>query len=512
MKIWSVIITAAVMLLASFTHAQSAVKPNVVLIYADDVGYGDISRNGATKIKTPNIDKIAAEGIRFTNSYATSSTCTPSRYSILTGQYAWRKKNTSIAAGDASSIIDVSQTTLASVMKDAGYQTSVIGKWHLGLGPKSGVDWNGEIKPGPLELGFHYSFIIPATPDRVPCVYVENHRVYNLDPNDPITVDYDKPVGNEPTGKTHPHLLKMMFSHNHDQTIIDSVSRIGYMSGGKAAWWKDELMADELTDRAKNFIVENKAKPFFLYFNIHDIHVPRVPNRRFAGKSGMGSRGDAILELDYSIGALLQVLDSLQLSKNTIVIFTSDNGPVLDDGYVDEAVEKLNGHTPAGSMRGGKYSKFEAGTRMPMVMKWPGVIKPNSVTDAMISQVDFVASFAKLTGQPLKQDAAPDSFDMLDAMLGKTKKGRTNLIQHGTGGLAIIKGDWKYIEPSSGNPLIKNKNMETANNPLPQLYCLKTDIGERNNLAEKNPDKVNELAALLKKIRANKNERLSPSE
>ncbi len=354
---------------ASKLSAQNQKKPNVIIIYSDDVGYGDVSANGATKIQTPNIDRIAKDGINFTNAHASSSTCTPSRYALLTGEYPWRKKGTGIAAGNAGSIVDENQFTLADVFQKADYNTAVIGKWHLGLGGENGPDWNGIIKPGPNELGFNYSFIIPATQDRVPCVYVENHKVANLDKKDPITVSYDKPIGNIPTGKGNPELLKMKFSHDHDNTIIDGISRIGYMSGGKSAWWKDELIGDEITSRALNFIQQNKNKPFFLYFGIHDIHVPRVPNPRYLGKSGMGPRGDALLELDDNTGKILKMLDSLNLTENTMVIFSSDNGPVLDDGYKDNAVEMLNGHTPTGLMRGGKYSKFDAGTRLPTFIR-----------------------------------------------------------------------------------------------------------------------------------------------
>ncbi|MDE3253350.1 MAG: arylsulfatase, partial [Bacteroidota bacterium] len=419
--------------------AQSTQKPNVVIIYSDDVGYGDISCNGAVTIHTPNIDRIAQQGLRFTNAYATSSTCTPSRYGLLTGQYPWRKKGTGIAAGNAGSIIDKNQYTLGDVFQNAGYQTAVIGKWHLGLGGEAGPDWNGTISPGPNDLGFQYSFIIPATPDRVPCVYVENRKVANLDPKDPITVSYGKPILDLPTGKEHPELLKMMYSHGHDQTIIDQISRIGYMSGGRAAWWKDELMGDVITKKSLDFIRKNKSNPFFLYFAIQDIHVPRVPNPRYVGKSGMGPRGDALLELDDNTGKILNLLDSLHLAKNTIVIFSSDNGPVLDDGYQDQAVEKINGHTPAGPLRGGKYSKFDGGTHLPFLIRWPAVIAADKVSDALISQIDCIASFAKLTRQHLPKGAAPDSQDVLDAVLGKSDKGRSQLIVQGLGdSLAII--------------------------------------------------------------------------
>jgi arylsulfatase A-like enzyme len=335
--------------------AFAQTKPNIILIYADDLGYGDVSCYGATRVKTPNIDRVAARGLRFTHAHATSATCTPSRFSLLTGQYAWRKTGTGIAPGDAALLIPTDKITLPEVLKKGGYATGAVGKWHLGLGPKGGPDWNGDIKPGPLEIGFSYSFILPATADRVPCVYVENHRIIGLDPNDPVQVSYKGPIGNEPTGKEHPELLKMKYSHGHDQTIVNGVSRIGYMSGGKSAWWVDEEMADVLTGRVTRFVEENKARPFFMYFATHDIHVPRMPHSRFVGKSGMGPRGDAILQLDWCVGEVMKTLDRLKLTDKTMVIITSDNGPVVDDGYQDEAVTKLNGHTPAGPLRGGKY-------------------------------------------------------------------------------------------------------------------------------------------------------------
>jgi arylsulfatase A-like enzyme len=499
LKLNNYVILFALTFVVRLTDAQT--KPNVVIIYCDDLGYGDISCNGATKISTPNIDRIAKEGIRFTNSHATSSTCTPSRYGLLTGQYPWRKKGIGIASGDAGSIIDENQFTLADVFKNAGYETAAIGKWHLGLGGKNGPDWNGNIKPSPNDLGFDYSFIIPATPDRVPCVYVENHRVANLDLNDPLLVSYGKPIGDLPTGKDHPELLKMMYSHQHDQTIINGISRIGYMSGGKSAWWNDELMAEELTGKASEFIKNNKENPFFLYFAIQDIHVPRSPNPRFVGKSGLGARGDAILELDYNTGKILNLLDSLNLSKNTIVVFSSDNGPVLDDGYKDGAVEKLNGHTPGGLLRGGKYSKFDAGTRMPTLIKWPAEIKPKQVSNALFSQLDFLASFSKLTQQTLPKNSAPDSQDMLNVILGKSKNGRENIVEQSlSGGLSVLSGNWKYITPAKGQAMMKEKNMETGISLEPQLYNLKKDIGETKNLASKFPEKVKELSELLIKI------------
>jgi arylsulfatase A-like enzyme len=478
---------------------RGATQPNIVLIYADDLGYGDVSCFGATRIKTPNVDRLAGQGLRFTDAHSAAATCTPSRYALLTGEYAWRRKGTGILPGDARLIIEPGRTTLASILKRAGYATAAVGKWHLGLGGRN-LDWNGEIKPGPLELGFDYCFLIPATGDRVPCVYVENHRVVGLDPADPIEISYAHPVGHDPTGKDRPDLLKVHPSHGHDKTIVNGISRIGYMSGGKSARWVDEEMADTITGKAVAFIERSKDRPFFLYFATHDIHVPRVPHPRFAGKSGMGPRGDVILQFDASVGRILDTLDRLKLADNTLVIVSSDNGPVVDDGYKDEAVEKLGDHRPAGRWRGGKYSIYEGGTRVPMVVRWPGRVKPGT-SDALVCQVDLLASLAALAGQALGPEDAPDSLNTLPAFLGETKAGRELLVEQADV-LALRRGPWKYIEPGRGPKMNPYTNTELGNDIVARIYHLGDDPGETRDLSAGKSGGTADMAEALKRLRS----------
>lgn len=511
MKFNSIFLFCLLLFFSNVIHSSSLnnSKPNVVIIYIDDLGYGDISCYGAKQIKTPAIDKLAKNGILFTNGHCTSATCTPSRFSMLTGKYAWRKQGTGVAPGDAALIIDPNTRTIADVFKDAGYSTGVVGKWHLGLGPAGGPDWNGYITPGPQDLGFDYSWLIPATGDRVPCVYVENGKVAGLDKNDPVAVSFKEKVGNEPTGRENPELLKMHPSHGHDFTIVNGISRIGWMTGGKSARWVDEDMADVLNEKAIGFMDKNNpkltGKPFFLYYSTHDIHVPRVPHPRFVGKSGMGPRGDAILEVDWTVSEITKKIENLGISNQTIVIFTSDNGPVVDDGYKDLAVELLGTHKPAGPLRGGKYSAFDAGTRVPFIISWPGKIKPKK-SDALVSQIDFWHSFAKMNSVSTGENDAPDSFDMLGTFVGKSRENREYVVEH-AGTFSIIKNNWKYIEPKKGPNYSKLTNTEYGNDTIPQLYNLKNDLGERKNLATKNPEKVKELKELLDWVKKNEKTR-----
>jgi arylsulfatase A-like enzyme len=263
---------------------------------------------------------------------------------------------------------------------------------------------------------------------------------------------------------------------------------------------------DVLSRKATAYIDQHKAEPFFLYYAAHDIHVPRLPNQRFAGNTGMGPRGDAIAEFDWSVGQILTALDRNGLTDNTLVILSSDNGPVLDDGYRDQAVEKLGSHKPAGPFRGGKYSNFDGGTRVPFIVRWPGHVKPDSVSSALISQVDLLSSLAALTGQELPEQAAPDSLDELPALLGTSKVGRPELVED-AGVRSLVDGDWKLIQPSHFPKINKDTNTELGNDPQPQLYNLSADPGEKNNLASQYPDRVKKMAAVLDKLRADRRSR-----
>lgn len=468
-------------------------KPNVIIILADDLGYGDVSAQGSTTIHTPNFDRLANEGIRFTNGYATSATSTPSRYGLFTGMYPWKNEKARVLPGDAPLIISEDQYTLPKMMQEAGYITAATGKWHLGMGDGN-PDWNKTVKPGANEIGFDYSNLIAATNDRTPTVYVENGNVVGLDPADPLFVSYKKNFEGEPTAITHPELLKMHWSHGHNQSIHNGIPRIGYQKGGKSAMWVDEDMADYFTDLTKHFITENKHKPFFLYLGLHQPHVPRAPHSRFVGSSGMGPRGDAIIEADWMVGEIINHLEKLGLLENTLFFFSSDNGPVLNDGYKDQAVELLGDHTPAGPLRGGKYSLYEAGTRVPFFVYWKGKIKP-TVSDALVCQLDIMASVAALIKKPLK--GAYDSQNLLATFLGKSKKGREDLVIEGTPQrLAFRKDNWILIPPHEGRK-ISITGIDLGNLDEYGLYDISNDISQKKCLAKIYPQKLVELKKIF---------------
>jgi arylsulfatase A len=478
-------------------------KPNIIVIMADDLGYGDIGCNGATALKTPHIDKLAAEGVRFTNGYCSASTCTPTRFSLLTGTYAFRQKNTGIAPPNGPAIIRPGTETLASILKKAGYATAVIGKWHLGLGDKA-PEWNGELKPGPLEIGFDHCHLLPTTNDRVPQVYVRDHRVLNLDPKDPLWVGNEAPPTHQPTGITHRSTLKMDWSHGHNNTIHNGISRIGFYTGGMAARFRDEDLGDEWVRRSNEWIAAHKDGPFFLYFASHGIHVPRMPHERFQGSTKLGFRGDSIVEFDWCVGELMKTLDHYKLAEKTLIVLCSDNGPVLDDGYQDGAVEKLGNHEPAGPLSGGKYSVLEGGTRTPFITRWKGRIKP-CVSDEVVCTIDLAASVAALTATALSQEACLDSLNILPALLGESgAKGRDHLLQQDNSGtnFGLRMGDWKLVRmknkgKSQAKVSSKNRIDESG---LHRLYHLPNDAGETKDLSAEQPERLKEMIAKLDEV------------
>lgn len=478
----------------------NSTKPNIVIINLDDLGYGDVGAYGAMALKTPNFDRLAHDGIRFTSGHSTSSTCTPSRFALMTGVYPWRNKDAKILPGTAPLLIDTSQVTIASMLKSVGYKTGIVGKWHLGLGAGN-ADWNKKITPGPNELGFDYSYILAATQDRVPTVYIENGTVAGLDPQDPIEVSYEKNFDGEPTALTHPELLTMKWHHGHNQSIVNGVPRIGFMKGGKKALWNDEEMADHFLSKANEFVKANREEPFFLYYAMQQPHVPRTPHPRFAGTTGLGPRGDVIAEADWCLGEFLKTLEENELLANTLIIFTSDNGPVVNDGYYDDAVEKLGRHSPSGPLRGGKYSLFEAGTRVPFITYWRGTIQP-AVSDALVCQIDLIASLAALTGA--KYDGQ-DSQNLMEVLLGRASTGRENLVLEASGRTALREGNWVLIPPYHGQAVNKQVNIELGNDPEAQLYNLTDDIGQQQNLAGSQAEKVKQMSRTLEKIQGKTN-------
>lgn len=482
----------------------------MVVIYGDDIGYGDVGAYGSEKIPTPNIDKLAAGGIVFTDGHCSASTCTPSRFSLLTGIHAFRY-GARVLPPDAPLIVPTDKLTLPKLFKQAGYDTAVIGKWHLGIGVKGvTTDWNGVVQPGPLEVGFDESFLLPSTNDRVPTVYIRNHHVVNLDPKDPLYVGNSPKAVNRPGSTQYPDGKKnreaMTYypsSHGHNNSIINGIGRMGYMSGGKSALWDDETMADVFVGEAKDYIAKHKDAPFFLYFASQDIHVPRAPHPRFQGATELGKRGDAMVQFDWTTGEIMKALEAHGLAENTIIVFSSDNGPVYDDGYQDgshvrtSTKEQDNGHDGSGIWRGGKYQIYEGGTRVPFIVSWPAKIKPGR-SNALVNQIDLLASFAELLDLDLADGEAVDSRSTLAAFLGNDTKGQDYMIEESFA-LALRNGDWKFIQPTkpswgpnSGKQIVK------------ALYNLKDDPGETKNLITEHPERAEAMRMRLKEMVASK--------
>jgi len=488
-------------------------RPNVVLIFADDLGYGDLGCYGATKVKTPHIDSLAKQGRMFTDAHSASAVCTPSRYALLTGDYPLRQGGAG-AWGPLSHtsglIIDTKRQTLGQVFKDAKYATACIGKWHLGFG-KGKCDWNKPLRPGPLELGFDYYFGVPKVNSGFPYVYVENDRIVGWDPKDPL-VYRGKPISPTPTfppaaGRKSPNAF----------------------AGARKAHeiYDDEKTATLLTEKAVGWIEKNKANPFFLYLATTNIHHPFTPHPRFKGSSQCGLYGDFIHELDWMVGRLLECLKDSGLADNTLVIFTSDNGGMFNIG--GQAAWKA-GHELNGDLLGFKFSAWEGGHRVPFIARWPGKIKAGSTSKQMICNVDMVATMASLTGVKIKEGHARDSVDVLPALIGDpARQIRDHLIlaAHKRSHLAVRKGKWMYIGAQAGggftaakrgghafggpaavtftkrvNSDIENGKIK-ADAPPEQLYDLDADLAQTTNVSRKHPEVVKEMKALLARYRRN---------
>ncbi len=398
--------------------------PNIVLILADDLGYGDVGCYGATKVKTPNIDRLASEGRRFTDAHSASAVCTPSRYALLAGEYPFRKNLWGPVMNPSPLVIEPSRTTIASLLKRQGYATACFGKWHLGFGSKPKPNWNADLKPGPLELGFDHYFGIPVVSSHPPFVWVEDHRVVGLDPADPLV------YGGAPPTQEFPE--KMMTPA---------------ISGGKAAHalYRDEELGASLTEKATAWMRSQKGTPFFLYFATPHIHHPFTPGARFKGSSQAGRYGDFIQEFDWMVGEVMRTLDELKLSDNTLVILTSDNGGMLNQGGQDawKAGHRLNG-----DLLGFKFDSWEGGHRVPFIARWPGKIPAGSLSDQLICHVDMLATFAALTGSKLTGADGPDSLNVLPALTGtpdKPIRDHVVLAPSKKSNLALREGRWVYI-------------------------------------------------------------------
>ena len=473
----------------SCSDTQKEQDPNILLIVADDLGLGDVSAYGSRTISTPNIDRLAAEGIRFDNGYATSATSTPSRYALFTGMYPWRNADAKILPGDAPLLIPTDMPTMPKMFQQDGYETAAIGKWHLGMG-MGNVDWNTDIVPSANTVGFDYTCLIAATNDRVPTVYVENGLVEGLEADDPIYVSYERNFEGEPTALTHPEMMKMKWYDGHYNSIVNGIPRIGFMKGGQKARWVDEDMADYFIAKVKRFLDNRQTdKPFFLYYGLHQPHVPRAPHQRFVGATSMGPRGDAVVEADWCVGEIISCLEAKGLLENTLVIFTSDNGPVVNDGYADDSEEKLGTHDPRNGTRGGKYSQFDGGTHVPFIFYWKGKLEP-MVSKAIVSHHDLFASLGRMIGGNLPEGL--DSQDHLDAFMGVSAKGRTGLVHEAQGALSFRNERYSILPPYEG-PATNLTLNEFGNLGEWGLYDLEADFGEKRNIAAEHPEILEEM-------------------
>ncbi len=490
-SVWVFVISACCVLMSP-TSTLHAKPPNVVILYADDMGYGDLAcQNPESKIPTPNLDRLAREGIRFTDSHSSSGICTPSRYALLTGRYHWRKFHEYLRPFEGSVFDD--EETLAEMLRAKGYSTVCFGKWHLGwdwsalktpqakphktrgYAPED-FDWSRAIADGPLAHGFDEYFGVDV-PNYPPYAWIENDRLTTRP-----TVDYaPNPIPREGSDEGAP----------------------GPMTDG----WRLDLVLPTLAERVVSWIDKQKGsdKPFFLYFALTSVHTPIVPTDDFRGKSQAGEYGDFVVQTDAVVGEIMAALERIGQAENTLIYFSSDNGT---EGYAFERVRNFN-HRSMGSLRGVKQDIWEGGHRVPTIIRWPVSVKPNQVSHALVSQIDLMATVADIVGCPLPATSI-DSVSFLPILLGETNMHRQSLV-HNTwpGAYAIRMGDWVLVDTKSGEhtPMPKwfrRSGGYPKDTGAGLLFNLREDLGQKNNLFGKHPEKVAELRKELQRIRAEK--------
>ncbi|WP_420428524.1 sulfatase family protein [Kordiimonas sp.] len=501
LRILIVLLSTAVVNAGSSVSAAPGL-PNIIIINVDDLGYGDVGAYGAEKILTPNIDKLASDGMRFTDAHAASAVCSPSRYALLTGEYPARINFWLPVFAKTPLMVDEAKTTVASMLKESGYSTAIVGKWHLGFGHEEPVDWNKALKPGPLELGFDYYFGVPVLNSHPPFVFVENHYVVGLTEDDPLVYG-EKAVTRE-------------FDEKFDYNVI---------GGGEAAHalYEDRKVGTLLTEKAIDWVESHKSEPFFLYFATTNIHHPFTPSPRFIGTSPAGSYGDFVHELDWMIGELLAAVEKAGVTENTLIFFISDNGAMFNRGG-QTAWE--TGHHVNGDLLGMKFGAWEGGHRVPFFAKWPGHIPVGTVSSGLVSNVDFLATLADIVGSKLTPEQGPDSVSFLPILIQEEKGSiRESLIisPASKNHLSIRKGRWMYISGQgeggfsgkhlgqhdfAGPAALKftgqvNSDIEDgkvkADAPKAQLYDLDADPEEKVNVIKQYPDVAKELQTLLEK-------------
>lgn len=496
-------IVALLLIPLARTNAAERSQPNIVLIFADDLGYGDVGCYGATKVQTPNIDRLAKEGRRFTDAHSASAVCTPSRYALLTGEYPFRKNLWGPVMNPSPLVVDVTKPTVASVLKKQGYHTACFGKWHLGFGTEPKPDWNEDLKPGPLECGFDHYFGIPVVNSHPPFVWVQDHRVVGLDPTDPLK------YGGKPETKLFRE--KMLAPP---------------MSGAKAAHalYREEEHGSTLTEKATTWMRGHSDKPFFLFFSTPHIHHPFTPGAKFKGSSQAGVYGDFIQEFDWMVGEVLHTLDELKLRDDTLVILTSDNGGMLNLGG-QEAWQA--GHRLNGDLLGFKFDAWEGGHRVPFIANWPGQIEAGSTSDQLICHIDLLATFASLTGATLTAADGPDSLNVLPAWLSnpaRPVRDQLVLAPQKKQNLALREGRWLYIGAQGGGGFTGDKPGEhllggpgalkftgetnsdiargkiKADAPAAQLYDLEADRSQSRNIIRQHPQQAELMAKHLAEL------------